>query len=157
MYRDDWDGVEPQKGVQLEYWQLGLPPDKGTPIRSLQPYVKNRELWVCPDEFDPDLLHISSYAPNYCTHLDVTLYGSNLPYDVCSLSPIGDASFKLVVSLLPQWPILICNRHHFLLFPKGDWWDTFWITLNLPDFSARKTWSNAVMLSIFGEQDKKSD
>jgi type II secretory pathway pseudopilin PulG len=25
MYRDDWDGVEPQKGRQLEYWELGLP------------------------------------------------------------------------------------------------------------------------------------
>ena len=155
MYRDDWDGVEPQKGVQLEYWELGLPPDKGTPIKSLQPYLKNREVWVCPDEFDPDLLRISSYAPNYCTHLDVTLYGSELPYDICFLSPIGYISFKAVISLLPEWPILICNRHHFFLNPKGDWLDMFWITLNLPDFSVHKTWSNAVILSFFGEQNKK--
>jgi len=47
MYRDDWDGVEPQKGVQLEYWEVGLPPEK-PPLKTLRPYLKEDSLWLCP-------------------------------------------------------------------------------------------------------------
>jgi prepilin-type N-terminal cleavage/methylation domain len=48
MYRDDWDGVEPQKGMQLEYWQLGLPPDKGIP--SLDKYLKRPRCLDLPQQ-----------------------------------------------------------------------------------------------------------
>jgi len=69
MYRDDWDGVEPQKGVRLEYWQVGLPPRKSSPNPCLTPYLKTRTVWICPSEFYPTFLKTSSYLPNVPTKM----------------------------------------------------------------------------------------
>jgi len=45
MYRQDWDGVDPDKGMPLSHWQMGLPYDY-TPL--VKDYGAARPLWFCP-------------------------------------------------------------------------------------------------------------
>ncbi len=148
MYRDDWDGVEPQKGVQLEYWQLGLPPEKGSPNKSVTPYLKTsaRSLWVCPSEFRDIFLRTASYVPNYCTHQDANLFGYQ--YDKCLLWPGGVVSFKWAVSHIPDWPFLYCDTHHFLKDPNLRWKDMFLIIVRLDDFSVTTAQSTDYVLRL---------
>lgn len=50
MYRQDWSGGDPNG--RMEYWQLGLPPGPVVKLQ-LDPYVKNREIWLCPNDSSP--------------------------------------------------------------------------------------------------------
>jgi len=143
MYRDDWDGVEPQKGVQLEYWELGLPPDKGIP--SLDKYLKSRDVWICPSSVLKPWMkgEPSGYYTNYCSHADAEGYDPYLPggrfkYDECYLIMAGVKSFKWVVSYIPDWPIVICESHHYFYFPRDEFKDRFCISVTLNDFTVRK-------------------
>ncbi|MCS3921069.1 type II secretion system protein [Fervidibacter sacchari] len=146
MYRDDWDGVEPQKGVQLEYWEVGLPPEK-PPLKTLRPYLKEDSLWLCPDRF----LHLpdtvaNSYVANYCTHFDVEI-GLSKQYDECWLLPGTRkgpvVSFRKMVSFHPDLPILYCESHRYFYFPKGEWEGGFLFGVILTDFSVRRfQWSD---------------
>jgi type II secretory pathway pseudopilin PulG len=143
MYRDDWDGVEPQKGVQLEYWELGLPPDKGIP--SLDKYLKSRDVWICPSSVLKPWMkgEPSGYYTNYCSHADAEGYDPYLPggrfkYDECYLIMAGVKSFKWVVSYIPDWPIVICESHHYFYFPRDEFKDRFCIGVTLNDFTVRK-------------------
>jgi len=149
MYRDDWDGVEPQKGVRLEYWQVGLPPRKSSPNPCLTPYLKTRTVWICPSEFYPTFLKTSSYLPNYCTHQDVYLFGYQ--YDECLLAPGGVVSFSWAISHIPDWPILICETHHWLQDPDLYWTDMFLIILKLDDYKAQiiRTVEYGIRLPIY--------
>jgi type II secretory pathway pseudopilin PulG len=147
MYRDDWDGVEPQKGVQLEYWQLGLPPKSEVfGHRVLRAYLKSESVWYCPSRFllptPPDsrqYLSITPYRLNYCDHGDVKM-GLSPRYDECMMihSPAPFVSFKWVVSHVPDWGIVNCEAHHYFYFPKRDWSDTLFFEVVLNDFSVQK-------------------
>jgi len=151
MYRDDWDGVEPQKGVQLEYWELGLPPKTNVFVfRVLNPYLKDESVWYCPSRFlipvpyeSRQYLNITPYQLNYCDHGDVTM-GLSPRYDECMMlhSPAPYVSFKWIVSHVPDWGIVVCNSHHYFYFPKGDWADTLFFEIILDDFSVQKRWAS---------------
>ena len=133
MYRDDWNGVEPQKGMRLEYWQVGLPPEKGSPNSCVEPYLKTKSVWICPSEFRDPFLRIASYFPNYCTHDDVRLFGYR--YDECLLWPGGVVSFSWAISHIPDWPFLYCEVHHLLRDPDYKWMDRRLHVLRLDNFS----------------------
>ena len=146
MYRDDWDGVEPQKGVQLEYWELGLPPYKGSPNRCVEPYLKAKSVWICPSEFREPFIRIASYLSNYCTHEDVHLYSYR--YDECFLWPGGIVSFRWAVSHIPDWPFLYCDVHHLLSDPNYRWVDMYLHVLRLDDFSVERVRSSVYVLRL---------
>ncbi len=142
MYRDDWDGVEPEKGKQLEYWELGLPPTIGTPIKALSPYLKNKDLWLCPSRFlipNYPTTSASNYLVNYCTHQICNLFGYQ--YDLCELRP-GTAkgplvSFKWLIAKIPDLPVLYCDAHKY--FYSQDWLEnSFCFGIVLPDFSVQQ-------------------
>jgi hypothetical protein len=103
MYRDDWDGVEPQKGVQLEYWQLGLP-DRWYWGKAIRPYLKSKDVLRCPSCFlqpggcppKPS----TTYATNYCVGGDYVDFG--LPYDACA--PFGSLNAARFLPFLKLFP-----------------------------------------------------
>ncbi len=154
MYRDDWDGVEPQKGVQLEYWQLGLPPFH--PMDRLEPYLRNKEVWRCPTGMVVRKVPfpiLSTYWPHYCAHEDVV--DPFLPpheYDECILigpsAKQGFISFKWAVAHFPEWPILICDDHVRYYFPNGEWGEGKLLGVHLPDFSVRWFSGLEIMLKL---------
>jgi len=133
MYRDDWDGVEPQQGVQLEYWELGLP--AGISIKWSLPYLKTAGVWACPSDrtFTPSPIRVS-YIRSYCNHDECALLGYR--YDYCHLLFVGFASFKVTVAKYPDFPIEFCKHHNYGL-PK-DWSDKVFFTINFPDFSVKR-------------------
>jgi len=145
MYRDDWDGVEPQKGVQLEYWQLGLPPFH--PKDRLSSYLRNEQVWFCPTQVHD---HHDAYTVHYCAHEDIV--DPYLPphhYDECPLiapSPNHMASFKWAVAHVPDWPVLLCYTHHFYSTP--EWGDEHLLGLFLPDFSIHWFWTSELIMKL---------
>ncbi|MEZ8219773.1 hypothetical protein B0813_003312 [Candidatus Fervidibacteria bacterium JGI MDM2 SSWTFF-3-K9] len=146
MYRDDWDGVEPQKGIQLEYWQLGLPPGIGIYSR-LQPYTKNMNIFICPSYIvKHGIILGTTYTMNYCNHDICALHG--LHYDYCILRFIGEESFRVIIAKYPDWPIYYCDNHNYNL-PKG-WEDELLFTINLPDFSVKRIYDSEANL-LFSE------
>ena len=146
MYRDDWDGVEPQKGVQLEYWQLGLPPET-PPVWTLEPYTKNYSVWRCPSDWVTLPTAINTYLPNYCTHEDAAMH--NLEYDKCWLLGVGVKSFKEMIAKVPDWPVLYCEAHHQFIYPN-DWEDKFYFGVSLPDFAVRRFHRSDIVLKLYG-------
>ena len=153
MYRDDWDGVEPQKGMQLEYWQLGLPPFH--PKEKLEPYLNSKQIWICPTYFIVyQYTHFitSTYWVHYCAHEDIVdPYLPPHQYDECPLiapSINHMASFKWVVSHVPEWPILLCESHHFYYFPSMEWMDEKLLGLHLPDFSVHWFWTSELLTKL---------
>lgn len=54
MYRQDWDGMDPDKGLRLSHSQMGLP-DRPDPI--MFNYGLGRQVWFCPSGviYRPDL------------------------------------------------------------------------------------------------------
>jgi len=140
MYRDDWDGVEPQKGRQLEYWELGLPSKNSIFLHNtLNVYLKDESVWFCPSRFllpfpldSYQYLNTVKYHLNYCDHYDVIM-GLSPRYDECMMmhSPAPYVSFRWVVSHVPDWGFVCCNAHHYFYFPKNDWADTLFLKLFL--------------------------
>jgi hypothetical protein len=151
MYRDDWGGVEPQKGVQMEYWQLGLPPFH--PKEKLEPYLNSKQIWICPTYFTihPHFI-TSTYWVHYCAHEDIVdPYLPSHQYDECPIiapSINHMASFKWAVSHVPEWPILLCESHHFYYFPSMEWTDEKLLGLHLPDFSIHWFWKSELLTKL---------
>jgi len=147
MYRDDWDGVEPQKGMQLEYWEVGLPP-KENHVYALHLYLQSEDVWRCPSRFllphIPERVSndVPTYIPNYCSHIDAKLDPS-LQYDECWLPPGTRkgpiASFRRMISVHPDLPILYCEAHRYFYFPRSEWvGGRFLFGIILIDFSMRR-------------------
>lgn len=157
MYRDDWGGIESEKGRQLEYWQLGLPPGKfpmpfppwGDPLAS---YLKSERVWFCPSWFLPPWREREiTYLVNYCSHMDVEIRDPYLPYyeyDECLLYPSIIRSFKWIVAYVPDWPIVICDNHHYFYDPRAEWLDMWVFSVNLPDFSVRRSWFSEYLIHL---------
>ena len=151
MYRDDWGGVEPQKGVQMEYWQLGLPPFH--PKEKLEPYLNSKQIWICPTYFTihPHFI-TSTYWVHYCAHEDIVdPYLPSHKYDECPIiapSINHMVSFKWAVSHVPEWPILLCESHHFYYFPSMEWTDEKLLGLHLPDFSIHWFWKSELLTKL---------
>jgi len=153
MYRDDWDGVEPQKGMQLEYWQLGLPLIH--PAETLAPYQRDKRLWLCPSRFlkpleDPKYYDRLGYLPNYCApfnHPNDSCQPSN--YDICPLIPPGtELSFKQVVAHIPDWPIALCLYHNYFYFREDEWGDGIVFGLPLDELSPHRFWISEYALRL---------
>jgi len=144
MYRDDWDGVDPQKGVKLEYWQLGLPPK--VEYRALKPYLKDESVWYCPSRFLKPIPEqsrmyadiIRPYLVNYCDHSDVMM-GLSPQYDKCMMlhSPAPFVSFRWIVSYVPDWGFVLCDSHHYFYSTPDDY-DVLFFEVILTDFSVQK-------------------
>lgn len=49
LYQSDYNGRPPEG--KNEYWQLGLPPPSNM---WLAPYIKNRQVWFCPNDARQD-------------------------------------------------------------------------------------------------------
>ena len=164
MYRDDWDGVEPEKGRQLEYWELGLPSKNSIFLHNtLNVYLKDESVWFCPSRFllpfpldSYQYLNTVKYHLNYCDHYDVIM-GLSPRYDECMMmhSPAPYVSFRWVVSHVPDWGFVCCNAHHYFYFPKNDWADTLFFEVILTDFSVQKrraSWYSAKFPKYKGVQ-----
>lgn len=63
MYRQDVGGADPSEGSRLKPADIGLPSTTFAPI-ALDPYLKNRGVWQCPN----DTLPTSSRAPQYSSY-----------------------------------------------------------------------------------------
>jgi prepilin-type N-terminal cleavage/methylation domain-containing protein len=109
MYAADHDGVEPQKGVRSQYYQLGLPSDESDDYL-FKNYLKNRDVLFCPSYHGvtPKSQIGTSYLP-FSRDRDrwadyVSDRGIDLPFWVCqwhnpSPWPYGD------VALAPRWSV----------------------------------------------------
>ena len=145
MYRDDWEGIEPERGRRLEYWELGLPPIH--PWDYLQPYIKSKGVGVCPSCFlqPGECLGDWTYWVHYCTGAgeDPELKEFGAPTWACpifgSVRSVQEfpLTFGQIVSLVPDWPIILCDFHHFFIHPY-TWHDMFFFGICLPDFSVRR-------------------
>ncbi|MDW8029432.1 MAG: type II secretion system protein [Armatimonadota bacterium] len=161
MYRDDWDGIEPSKGLALEYWEIGLPPER-PPLKSLEPYLKSKEIWHCPSCFllpDPHRCKAPNhYWAHYITHRDFENpdpYEPRVPYDmwfpfgILNSSPI---SFKRMIALVPDWPILLCDTHHYFYHPPGEiWYDRLYFGVIASDYSVRRFRRSEYLLRLYQE------
>ena len=148
MYRDDWDGVEPQKGMQLEYWELGLP-DRWSVAEALYPYLKSEEVFRCPSCFltpgGCPPRPASTYTTNYCVGGEYVEFG--LPYNACapfgSLNAAPFFTFPEIVAQIPDWPILLCSAHHYFYFPTHiAWGQRLYFGITLPNFTFRRFYSD---------------
>ena len=154
MYRDDWDGVEPQEGLLLQWWELGLPPIH--PWERLKSYLRTKEIGVCPScVLQPGGCPIGNwtYWVHYCTGRDPTLADFDIPTDACPIfGSLGSAknfplTFERIVSFAPDWPIILCDSHHYFAHPQ-DWHDLFLFGICLPDFSTRRFYQSEYVLKL---------
>lgn len=101
MYRQDWDGIDPEEGKQLKWWELGLPKGGCVQLRWLG-YLKDDRLLFCPNwTRDPFL---TSDGPPVSTSYR-TMYGP----DEDTLPEANP--FSWIISQMPDFPIEICVLH----------------------------------------------
>jgi len=154
MYRDDWDGVEPEKGRLLTWWEMGLPPIH--PWDHLQTYVKSKEVGICPScALRPGGCPSGdwTYWVHYCTGEDPTLADFGIPINACPIfGSLGAArefpfTFEKIVALVPDWPIILCDSHHYFIHPY-NWHDFFFFGICLPDFSIRHFYQSEYLIKL---------
>ena len=154
MYRDDWDGIEPERGRLLKWWEMGLPPVH--PWDHLKPYLKSEEIGICPScALQPGGCPSGSwtYWVHYCTGEDPTLAEIGVPPNACPVfGSLGSAkvlplSFEQIVSFVPDWPIILCDSHHYFIHPYR-WHDLFLFGICLPDFAVRRFYQSEYVLKL---------
>ncbi|MER3501912.1 MAG: hypothetical protein C4295_10675 [Candidatus Fervidibacterota bacterium] len=100
LYRQDWDGIDPEPGRRLQWWELGLPKAGAVGLFDLG-YIKDERILLCPnwtkyfDTKGPKLL--SSYA---------ILYAPDEDTSIPELRP-----FSWVIADMPNFPIQACYLH----------------------------------------------
>lgn len=104
MYKQDWGGVEAEKGRYYEPWQLGLPPR--TIIRnidgSVEMVVGEFQLWKCPFS--------ASFSSPYATDYGV---GFVVCFEPREEDPLGACSlWKEAVFRLGQKAWLVLDDNH---------------------------------------------
>ena len=101
MYRQDWDGVDPEKGRRLQWWELGLP--KGGSLQLLElGYLNDERLLFCPNwKRDPFL---TSDGPPVSKSYR-TMYGP----DEEALPECHP--FSWIIAQMPEFPIETCILH----------------------------------------------
>lgn len=104
MYKQDWGGVEAEKGRYYEPWQLGLPP--ATIIHNIDDSVTmvigEFQLWKCP--FSPSFS--SPYATDYSANFVAC-------FEPPEEDPLGACSFwKEAVFRLGQKAWLLLDDNH---------------------------------------------
>lgn len=115
MYRADWDGIDPVKGVAMPYWQVGLP---SRPWLFERMYGLRRPggVLVCPSfhRIPRDDADARSWAKStYC------LQGSTM-----GLKDEADSAY-LIAQRGPEFVLLGCDQHNafveFLYEPRPEW------------------------------------
>lgn len=110
MYRQDWDGADPQRGVRLTLAQLGLPPwdtwfGCNPPQGYTDPlcaYTQNKQVWWCPSRHaDPRWVD----APGTVSSYSFAWIGIKRP-------------FEEAIALQPDLPLVMCKFH------DPVWWSS---------------------------------
>lgn len=134
MYRADYDGLDPMKGVPITYAQLGLPP-----LSSLIAFEKQYGLWNtadrCPSEHrataSGGAKRLSSYTVNW-----------GWDDDSAETAAIGRRG--------PEYPLLICDQHNY---------DVRWETL--PSWTPKRLiilrLNNQISIRTLTAKDRSSD
>ncbi|MDW8029431.1 MAG: DUF1559 domain-containing protein [Armatimonadota bacterium] len=95
MYREDWEGLDPEKGVPRQYWELGLPPGKKRTLVVLG-YIKDERILICPNWFIySDEIVGTSYRSTYGPD-----YGRR-----------DRRPFSWRIAQMPDYPIEVCMFH----------------------------------------------
>ncbi|MFA0751678.1 MAG: hypothetical protein SLRJCFUN_002081 [Candidatus Fervidibacter sp.] len=101
LYRQDWDGIDPEKGKRLQWWELGLPKAGAIELFALG-YIKDERILFCPNwKRDP---FFASDGPPVSTSYRV-MYGPDE-----ETLPEG-RPFSWIIAQMPDFPIEICILH----------------------------------------------
>lgn len=97
MYVADYDGIEPQKGVNIPYYKLGLPPDSTS--ESFLDTYKLRPIMKCPAE----------HRRQARTAIGYSLTGIFMPNDVAN--NMGTA----IARKGGEFPAFFCDQHNAIV------------------------------------------
>jgi type II secretory pathway pseudopilin PulG len=102
LYRDDYDGIDPEKGVPLSHSQMGLPYHFALDELYTR-YVKNRGVLFCPSA----ILDRADYASTYWWAVMDSEY----------TDPSQD--YERIAALRgPNYPLVICGSHNGPFRPR---------------------------------------
>lgn len=101
LYRQEWGGIDPEKGRRLQWWELGLPKGGAVDLFDLG-YIKDERILFCPnwtkDPFfepnGPKLL--KSYSTMYRPDEETLPEGR---------------PFSWIIAEMPDFPIEVCSLH----------------------------------------------
>ncbi len=101
MYRQDWEGIDPEKGKRLQWWELGLPKAGAISLLAFG-YIKSESILFCPN-WRRDLF-LNNPGPKLLTSYR-TMYGPDeetLPHG---------RPFSVIIAEMPDFPIETCPLH----------------------------------------------
>jgi hypothetical protein len=112
LYRQDWEGIDPEKGRRLQWWELGLPKAGAIQLFALG-YIKDERLLFCPNWRRDPLLDAG--GPKLLTSYR-TMYGPDeetLPHG---------RPFSVIIAEMPDFPIESCPLHdiNYLTYAHAD-------------------------------------
>ncbi len=106
MYRHDWDGIDPEEGRKLQWWELGLPKGGAFQLFGLG-YIKDERILFCPNwRRDP---FFNTPGPRL-TKSYRTMYGPDE-----EALPEG-RKFSEIIAAMPDFPLEICVLHDPMYF-----------------------------------------
>jgi type II secretory pathway pseudopilin PulG len=112
LYRQDWEGIDPEKGRRLQWWELGLSKAGAIQFFALG-YIKDERLLFCPNWRRDPLLDAG--GPKLLTSYR-TMYGPDeetLPHG---------RPFSVIIAEIPDFPIKLCPLHdiNYLTYAHVD-------------------------------------
>jgi prepilin-type N-terminal cleavage/methylation domain-containing protein len=96
LYRADYDGMDPAKGLRLSHSQLGLPYPSSLTV-FYRDYVKNREVLFCPSFSQDRRPWASSYSGDFL---------------VCELTDPALDWEGAAAARGPDYPVAVCQDHN---------------------------------------------
>lgn len=103
LYRQEWEGIDPEEGRRLQWWELGLPKAGAVALFALG-YIKDKRILFCPNwRRDP---FFNSEGPTISTSYRV-MYGPDE-----ETLPEG-RPFSQIIAQMPDFPVEICLLHDF--------------------------------------------
>ncbi len=101
LYRQEWDGIDPEKGRRLQWWELGLPKAGAVALFALG-YIKDERILFCPNWRRDPL--INPRGPKLLTSYH-QMYGPDE-----ETLPEG-RPFSQIIAEMPDFPIEMCPLH----------------------------------------------
>jgi prepilin-type N-terminal cleavage/methylation domain-containing protein len=113
MYREDWEGLDPEEGVRRQYWELGLPNGcLGTLLFSN--YIKDKDILFCPNWLlDPTFNRLSPDDRKKVISSYRCMYGPDEEAGV-----VGGRPFSHIIAEMIDYPIELCQSHDPYRIPK---------------------------------------
>jgi len=104
LYRQDWDGIDPEPGRRLQWWELGLPKGGAPGLFDLG-YIKDERILFCPNWTKDPIMKPKPKGPKLVSSYPV-MYGPDEDTSIPELRP-----FSWVIADMPNFPIQACYYH----------------------------------------------